>query len=1145
MLMGLKDFINTFWKRKDSNKVSDNVNMLQRKQRYEYNTTGLISSFNYDELTQFYYAPRLGQPRNVDLSLVREFAKSHWVQMCIRPILNAIRSSTWEIIPVDEEVPIKDTETFERIKNFYTTPNSDGDDISSVNVKIARDYLEVGEGVVNKIFSIKDVESKSFKLKYNKWSKDKDNKTAVFKGYMFKEVSDISAPTSENGTLLEIRAADSASFLKMPNEYGQYPRDEPVYFQYNWKRLGGSRPRPFFYRELAWMVNNISTYMIYGLAPILTVMLVLETLCAGTRSNKKIFENGSIPDAVVSLMTKNPDEVNQFTDYLKDRFKNNPHKIMVLGADHKFTSLNLNNRDMEWLDGQKFYKKLVMAVFNVTDDELGFSEGGRAVGQGQSRVFIREAVKPVFKELEDVHNKFVVPEFYDGEKPECKFKLSFEDEFEKNIERQNDGVDLDKGVLTVNEVRKKRGLEPVSWGDEPNNKQASMSDDLVRSRLDENRGLKDDNKKGFRKDFSISMEVLKTKSIRELNEIIKYGEGLVKDNAILVLKELKERLSGSVVEVDDLNYNSLESYVDKTFNEVLDGFKSSLVKHKVEVLNGNVAGVIASMSIPLALIMDKSRKGLGKSVKTFVNDGVENAEKMTSTNLLFSTDVDEYVKSFSNQVVDGYVVPDGSTWSGLKGVGDELSSKVSSILEEGVIAGKGIREMRDEIVEFTNMSKSRALTIARNEATRIMQESQLLAIKSAGFSGLKKFVAQIDNRTSDICKRMNGQIVPISADFVDTETGSSSRIAKMHVNCFDEQTEVLTSDGWKFFKEVKGNELILSVNLEKGNSEWVKIKEKIEYIVNENISFYKSNSLNLMTTKNHNHVVKFRYKNKGRSDAGKWLLIEDNILPNYDYSFLGTIPDYKGEDISIIRIGENSFNTNDFVEFLGYYLSEGNTTERKYNTTYIQIVQNKNRYYDKMLDCAKRLFNKIYECKDRFYVVLKSKENKELIEWFKKLGHAKDKYIPTEIKCLDKKYLRIFLDAYLLGDGSVKKGKFWKGYQFNSGKMYFTISDKLASDIGELILKLGKGVSYKKDKDKMCKFKNGTYYCHGVWRIYEKTRPNPSREYLKKEDVFYEGKVYDVELEKNHTLFVRREGKVVCSGNCRSSYVLVEPDEVI
>ena len=44
---------------------------------------------------------------------------------------------------------------------------------------------------------------------------------------------------------------------------------------------------------------------------------------------------------------------------------------------------------------------------------------------------------------------------------------------------------------------------------------------------------------------------------------------------------------------------------------------------------------------------------------------------------------------------------------------------------------------------------------------------------------------------------------------------------------------------------------------------------------------------------------------------------------------------------------------------------------------------------------------------------------------------------------------------------------------------------------------------------------------------------------MKEIQIDYNGQIYDVELKKNHTLIVRRKGKVCVSGNCRCELIYI------
>jgi len=154
-------------------------------------------------------------------------------------------------------------------------------------------------------------------------------------------------------------------------------------------------------------------------------------------------------------------------------------------------------------------------------------------------------------------------------------------------------------------------------------------------------------------------------------------------------------------------------------------------------------------------------------------------------------------------------------------------------------------------------------------------------------------------------------------------------------------------------------------------------------------------------------------------------------------------------------------------------------------------------------------------------------------------GKSNEKFIPENIKKLSPKLIRIFLDAFRLGDGSTTQRKDIEGYKTQPERTYFTSSDKLSSDIGELILKVGNYPSYsiQKTKGKSIKHKNGTYSTNfDLHTIRENIRRQSvfiKNKYGKIEKQKYNGKVYDVELPKWHVLYVRYNGKCFWSGNCR------------
>ena len=64
-----------------------------------------------------------------------------------------------------------------------------------------------------------------------------------------------------------------------------------------------------------------------------------------------------------------------------------------------------------------------------------------------------------------------------------------------------------------------------------------------------------------------------------------------------------------------------------------------------------------------------------------------------------------------------------------------------------------------------------------------------------------------DHRSSDICSRMapiyENKSIPLDELFHDKVTGKSWISPPFIPNCYDDKTEVLTSKGWKLFKDVE------------------------------------------------------------------------------------------------------------------------------------------------------------------------------------------------------------------------------------------------------------------------------------------------------------------------------------------------------
>jgi hypothetical protein len=203
-------------------------------------------------------------------------------------------------------------------------------------------------------------------------------------------------------------------------------------------------------------------------------------------------------------------------------------------------------------------------------------------------------------------------------------------------------------------------------------------------------------------------------------------------------------------------------------------------------------------------------------------------------------------------------------------------------------------------------------------------------------------------------------------------------------------------------------------------------------------------------------------------------------------------------------------------------LSEG-SLDNGYNVNISQY-----KFCDKIEETLKKLPFKYRKEKNGFRIC-----SKQLASQLSQFGKCNDKFVPDYVKELTPRQIEIFLSSYILGDGSVHKR--------TGQRTISTTSRIMADDLSELILKCGNYsvITEKQTKETKMAVREGREYArkHNTFIISERKESGNFwllNKHIKKEN--YNGKVYCV-TTPNHTIYVRKNGKALWSGNCfRSGY---------
>ena len=321
-------------------------------------------------------------------------------------------------------------------------------------------------------------------------------------------------------------------------------------------------------------------------------------------------------------------------------------------------------------------------------------------------------------------------------------------------------------------------------------------------------------------------------------------------------------------------------------------------------------------------------------------------------------------------------------------------------------------------------------------------------------------------------------------------------------HCFDEETELLTKDGWKKHDEISVGDVALTYNLKTDNSEWNNIEDISHYTHYKKMIHFKNRCMDLMVTPDHSIVSCWR-----RSDVpfkrliAKEYMNKEMEMPNGGKNVNKEYKKYSDDELRLIAwvITEGSYESRLYIRIsqsnkpkVGMKRIEGLCKNLKLDYSIHEATFNKKLNYD-----AYRLSLKS-----------KNKFNAMVIKEFP------DKQLTNELFSLSERQFKLFFEELILGDG-IKYGK--RMYQ------YCTKHEKEADILQSLCAYNGYRSSKIVRYDKRwggCTTYTISINTRGITSITKGTGKY----------VDYDGVAWCPTV-KNETVVVRRKGKVIVSGN--------------
>ena len=327
------------------------------------------------------------------------------------------------------------------------------------------------------------------------------------------------------------------------------------------------------------------------------------------------------------------------------------------------------------------------------------------------------------------------------------------------------------------------------------------------------------------------------------------------------------------------------------------------------------------------------------------------------------------------------------------------------------------------------------------------------------------------------CLNRNGRVYPKAIlerevdKYMDSVRKKIATGELDHPDCQDFMSKILTSKGWKFWKDVTDDEVVATFNIETNVIEYQQIEKKIDQPYKGDMFHFKGKNVDQLVTPNHRFLIEDRYGKRFYKTASELFEYRDNKwkIPKKG-NWVGnemdvfTVPAVHvfGENSHKWHITEQSkdidVKAEDWFEFMGWYLSEGSTLgvcggdyEGRYQYT-SKITQKKEETKKEINELIQRLpfLSRKREYDDGKVDFIIS--DRRLHSYLLPLGGSHNKYIPEEMKQASPRLLKILFEAFMKGDGrNVKQGPNGEWIK----QSVFSTSERLIHDLHEILVKIG------------------------------------------------------------------------------------------
>lgn len=485
-------------------------------------------------------------------------------------------------------------------------------------------------------------------------------------------------------------------------------------------------------------------------------------------AQKAIYKRGVISNFALSTPNKiSPEQMQELRAELKSNYGGigNAWKPMILSGDLKPQSIQMSNREMEFIAQQEWLRDKIMSIFGNNRAVLGITDDvNRSNAESTILMWKRSTVRSEMKGITDTLNEFLVPRFGKN------LVLTFKDPVQEDRTSKIADVKtlLEANVITQNEAREELGMDTIK----------DPSTDTLRQPLSSTtpipeipKALQQINIKRVLRRSGLLKKIQEIQSLKETARPL--AEKLVKTsrNKNHVMSKTKSQTVLTAAKVWGYyeKQMSLVETLEKVFHDKVERFIDQLIDKALS----NVPTEVTEMQHKQLLDEDDE---LSRAVAALAP--ILHEVAAASGNL--ALDLINYDKPYIPTEIRSEIEKRVELFA--KSMIETDRNKLIDLIAQGVNNGESIAKIRQNITDnLDGYSKMQAERITRTEVLNTSNKAAIDAWDRSGVVEAKQWL--VSPGAGPECEIYSDKIIPLHRNFFSDRSEFATGDPPIHPNC--------------------------------------------------------------------------------------------------------------------------------------------------------------------------------------------------------------------------------------------------------------------------------------------------------------------------------------------------------------------------